>query len=122
LSPAIASRGPAGSSRTPADSLPDQGRWGILPRRAATRFDAPVDFGITASGILASAYKGEGGYAAGGALTNLRLIAKIEERSAEAVIADAIAEALDGPDAIYLSLDIDVIDPGSAPGTGTRMR
>jgi len=44
---------------------------------------------------------------------------EIEERGAEAVIADAIAEALDGPDAIYVSLDIDVIDPGMAPGTGT---
>jgi agmatinase len=44
---------------------------------------------------------------------------EIEERGAEAVIADAIDEALDGPDAIYLSLDIDVIDPGLAPGTGT---
>jgi agmatinase len=44
---------------------------------------------------------------------------EIEERGAEAVIADAIGEALDGPDAIYLSLDIDVIDPGMAPGTGT---
>jgi TRAP transporter TAXI family solute receptor len=45
------------------------------------RFDAPVDFGITASGILASAYRGEGGYAAGGPLKNLRLIAKIEDPS-----------------------------------------
>ena len=44
---------------------------------------------------------------------------EIEERGAEAVIADAIDQALDGPDAIYLSLDIDVIDPGMAPGTGT---
>ena len=44
---------------------------------------------------------------------------EIEERGAEAVIADAIAEALDGPDFIYLSIDIDVIDPGMAPGTGT---
>jgi agmatinase len=34
-------------------------------------------------------------------------------------VADAIAEALDGPEAIYLSVDIDVIDPGMAPGTGT---
>jgi formimidoylglutamase len=47
------------------------------------------------------------------------LMTEIEERGAEAVVADAIAEALDGPDAIYLSLDIDVIDPGLAPGTGT---
>ncbi len=44
---------------------------------------------------------------------------EIEERGAEAVIADAIAEALDGPDSVYLSIDIDVIDPGMAPGTGT---
>ena len=47
------------------------------------------------------------------------LMREIEERGAEAVIADAIAEALDGPDSIYLSVDIDVIDPGMAPGTGT---
>jgi len=44
---------------------------------------------------------------------------EIEERGAEAVVDDAIAEALDGPDVIYLSLDVDVIDPGMAPGTGT---
>jgi TRAP-type uncharacterized transport system substrate-binding protein len=36
-----------------------------------TRFDAPVDFGITASGILAGAYNGQ--------YKNLRLIAKIED-------------------------------------------
>jgi len=47
------------------------------------------------------------------------LMTEIEERGAEAVIDDAIAEALDGPDSIYLSVDIDVVDPGSAPGTGT---
>jgi agmatinase len=47
------------------------------------------------------------------------LMTEIEERGAEAVIDEAIAQALDGPDAIYLSLDIDVIDPGMAPGTGT---
>lgn len=47
------------------------------------------------------------------------LMREIEERGAEAVVADAIAEALDGPDAIYLSIDIDVLDPGFAPGTGT---
>jgi agmatinase len=44
---------------------------------------------------------------------------EIEERGAEAVVDQAIAEALDGADAIYLSLDIDVLDPGMAPGTGT---
>ncbi len=47
------------------------------------------------------------------------LMTEIEERGAEAVIVDAIAEALDGPEVIYLSVDIDVIDPGMAPGTGT---
>ena len=47
------------------------------------------------------------------------LMREVEERGAEAVIDDAIAEALDGPDSIYISVDIDVIDPGSAPGTGT---
>jgi formimidoylglutamase len=47
------------------------------------------------------------------------LMREIEDRGSEAVIADAIAEALDGPDAVYLSIDIDVIDPGLAPGTGT---
>jgi agmatinase len=44
---------------------------------------------------------------------------EIEERGAEAVVADAVAEALDGPEVVYLSVDIDVIDPGMAPGTGT---
>jgi agmatinase len=47
------------------------------------------------------------------------LMREIEEHGAEAVIARAIEEALDGPDHVYLSLDIDVIDPGMAPGTGT---
>jgi agmatinase len=47
------------------------------------------------------------------------LMTEIEERGAEAVVADAIAEALDGPEVIYLSVDIDVLDPGMAPGTGT---
>lgn len=44
---------------------------------------------------------------------------EIEERGSDAVIADAIAEALDGPEVIYLSVDIDVVDPGMAPATGT---
>ncbi len=44
---------------------------------------------------------------------------EIEDRGSEAVIADAIAEALDGPEVVYLSVDIDVVDPGMAPATGT---
>jgi agmatinase len=47
------------------------------------------------------------------------LMTEIETRGAEAVIDDAIDEALDGPDVVYLSVDIDVVDPGLAPGTGT---
>jgi agmatinase len=47
------------------------------------------------------------------------LMTEIEERGAEAVVSDAIGQALDGPELIYLSVDIDVIDPGMAPGTGT---
>ena len=47
------------------------------------------------------------------------LMREIEERGVEAVVDDAIAEALEGTDAIYLSVDIDVVDPGLAPGTGT---
>lgn len=45
----------------------------VLDARTGTtqRFDAPVDFGVTASGILAGAY--------GGPHKNLRLIAKIED-------------------------------------------
>jgi arginase family enzyme len=34
-------------------------------------------------------------------------------------IDEAIELALQECDAIYLSVDIDVVDPGSAPGTGT---
>jgi agmatinase len=47
------------------------------------------------------------------------LMREIEERGAEAVIDQAIDEALDGPELVYLSIDIDVLDPGLAPGTGT---
>ena len=44
---------------------------------------------------------------------------EVWERGSPAVVADAIAEALAGPEAVYLSVDIDVLDPGFAPGTGT---
>jgi agmatinase len=47
------------------------------------------------------------------------LMAEIERRGFEAVLAEAIAQALDGPEAIYLSVDVDVLDPAYAPGTGT---
>jgi len=47
------------------------------------------------------------------------LMAEIEERGFDAVLDQAIAEALDGPELIYLSVDVDVLDPAYAPGTGT---
>ncbi len=44
---------------------------------------------------------------------------EVWERGLDAVIVDAVPEALEGCDAIYLSVDIDVLDPAFAPGTGT---
>ncbi len=48
-----------------------------------------------------------------------QLMTEIESRCAEAVVSDAIDQALDGPEVVYLSVDVDVVDPGMAPGTGT---
>jgi agmatinase len=45
------------------------------------------------------------------------LMGEINERGATAVMDQAIEEALDGPDYIYVSVDIDVVDPAQAPGT-----
>ncbi|MDQ6883107.1 MAG: agmatinase [Candidatus Dormibacteraeota bacterium] len=47
------------------------------------------------------------------------LMGELFDRGVEPLIDQAIAEALDGPEFIYLSVDIDVLDPGFAPGTGT---
>ena len=47
------------------------------------------------------------------------LMQDVWERGIAAVMTDAIARASDGCKAIYLSVDIDVLDPGVAPGTGT---
>jgi agmatinase len=44
---------------------------------------------------------------------------EIWERGLPAVMDDGVSEALQGAEGIYLSLDIDVLDPGFAPGTGT---
>ena len=46
-------------------------------------------------------------------------MSEIETRDFDEVVDEAIAEALDGPEYIYLSVDIDVLDPAFAPGTGT---
>lgn len=47
------------------------------------------------------------------------LMSEIEERGFDEVLSDAISQAHEGPDLLCLSVDIDVADPGFAPGTGT---
>jgi agmatinase len=44
---------------------------------------------------------------------------EIWERGFAAVMEDAVAEALSAADRLYISVDIDAIDPSQAPGTGT---
>jgi agmatinase len=44
---------------------------------------------------------------------------EVERIGFEAVLNKAIDEALDGPKYLYLSVDIDVMDPSLAPGTGS---
>ena len=44
---------------------------------------------------------------------------EIWERGFKAVMADAVSEALSKADHLYLSVDVDVMDPAHAPGTGT---
>lgn len=46
-------------------------------------------------------------------------LAEIDRIGFNDVLDKAIDEALDGPEYIFLSLDIDVLDPAFAPGTGT---
>lgn len=46
-------------------------------------------------------------------------MSEVEDRGIDAVVDAAIAEATEHADLAYLSVDIDVVDPGMAPGTGT---
>ena len=46
-------------------------------------------------------------------------MAEIDRIGFDKVLEKAIDEALDGPEVVFLSLDIDVLDPAYAPGTGT---
>ena len=46
-------------------------------------------------------------------------MAEIERDGWDAVMERVLAEALDGPEHLYISLDIDVLDPAFTPGTGT---
>ncbi len=47
------------------------------------------------------------------------LMREIEERGIDGVIDDSIHEVMEHADVVYISVDIDVVDPGMAPGTGT---
>ena len=44
---------------------------------------------------------------------------EVVERGLDACIEEALAVATDGCDGVFLSVDVDVVDPGLAPGTGT---
>ncbi len=46
-------------------------------------------------------------------------MAEIQRRGLDAVLAEAIELASADTDGVFLSVDIDVVDPGMAPGTGT---
>lgn len=47
------------------------------------------------------------------------LMAEIEQRGFDVVLREATEQALDGPELVYISVDVDVMDPAFAPGTGT---
>ncbi len=46
-------------------------------------------------------------------------MSEIVARGLDAVLDEALAIATDDCDAVFLSVDVDVVDPGHAPGTGT---
>jgi agmatinase len=46
-------------------------------------------------------------------------MSEIVDKGLDAVLDEAIALAMTDCDAVFLSVDVDVVDPGSAPGTGT---
>ena len=46
-------------------------------------------------------------------------MAEVEKRGWDVVMEDIIKEAKDGPENLFISFDIDVMDPAYTPGTGT---
>ena len=52
-------------------------------------------------------------------LANHLFVRNFEKKGFDSVLEMAISEALDGPDKLYISVDVDVMDPAFAPGTGT---
>ncbi len=49
-------------------------------------------------------------------------MAEVERRGWDAVMEDVIKEDKDGPEYLYISFDIDTLDPAFVPGTGTPAR
>ena len=47
------------------------------------------------------------------------MMAEIETRGWEAVLKDVLAEALDGPEYLFISIDYDCLEPAYAPAMGT---
>ena len=46
-------------------------------------------------------------------------MSEIVQRGLDQCLTEALAHAADGCDGVFLSVDVDVVDPGMAPGTGT---
>jgi agmatinase len=46
-------------------------------------------------------------------------MSEVVARGLDDVLTEALAIAADGCDGVFLSVDVDVVDPGAAPGTGT---
>ncbi len=46
-------------------------------------------------------------------------MAEVVARGLDACLTEAMAIAMDDCDAVFMSVDVDVVDPGAAPGTGT---
>jgi len=50
---------------------------------------------------------------------DVRTAPEVHERGIEECVRDAVEHATDGTDSVYLTVDIDGVDPAYAPGTGT---
>ena len=48
------------------------------------------------------------------------LMTEIERRGLPAVVGNQVRYAGEGASGVFLSIDIDVVDPGMAPGTGNQ--
>jgi len=50
---------------------------------------------------------------------NLYTMRDIDDRGIETVMTEAVDAAAEGNDAVYVTFDVDAVDPAVAPGTGT---